>query len=441
MTRPPAPAAEPLDPERLFARLRDASGLVLAVSGGPDSTALMALVARWKSRPPVLVVSVDHGLRPEAAEDARLVAENAAKLGLPSRIMRTPERRESGNLQDWGRRARYACLAEAAREAGFDTIVTAHHREDQAETFLLRLARGSGVYGLAAMAEESDFESLRLARPLLRVARARLAEVAAEAGLAVTADPSNEDVRFDRVKLRKLMPVLAEHGLDASRLADTAGRLRRAASAIDHYVGALLKEHFSADSFGVVRGRVAALAEAPDEVGLRALALILTSVGGADYTPPLDPLENVYAAITNAAGEGGFRRTLHGVVLGLEAGRLVAMREWGRKGIVRVPAPAGSTLVWDRRFRVQAPHLPGELGIGPLGDAPRRLRSPSADAAILRTLPGLYIGDTLVAVPEGIAADDGEPTLGVLAAECLVAERLHMSGSAVDHHVAGRSLR
>ena len=100
---------------------------------------------------------------------------NAARLGLPWRIMRAPARPAGGNLQDWARRARYACLAAAAREAGFDTIVTAHHQDDQAETFLLRLARGSGVYGLAAMPEEGTYEGLALGRPLLDVPRAELA--------------------------------------------------------------------------------------------------------------------------------------------------------------------------------------------------------------------------------------------------------------------------
>ncbi len=127
--------------------------MVLAVSGGPDSTALMLLMARWRERPPVLVVSVDHGLRPGSADEACLVAENAGLLRLPSRIMQAAGPR-TGNLQDWARRARYHCLTKAADEARFDTIVTAHHEEHQAETFLLRLARGSGVYGLAAMRSE-----------------------------------------------------------------------------------------------------------------------------------------------------------------------------------------------------------------------------------------------------------------------------------------------
>jgi tRNA(Ile)-lysidine synthase len=383
----------------------------------------MLLVVRWSGRPPALVVTVDHGLRPEAAAEARLVADNAGKLGLPWRIMRAPARGQRGNLQDWARRARYRCLAEAAQEAGSDTIVTAHHRDDQAETFLLRLARGSGVYGLAAMAEEGTVEGLRLVRPLLGISRGRLAEIAAASGLATVADPSNEDLRFERVRLRRLMPALAEHGFTPERLAETAGRLGRAAAALDHYVERLIRERFQADPFGVISGPATAFAEVPEEVGLRALALILKSAGGADYTPRLDRLEALREAIL-AKRDGSLKRTLHGVVVTVRAGMLAARREWGRAGLPAIAAPAGSTLVWDRRFRVRVPELPGSLSIGPLGGAARRLRSAAADHATIRALPGLYAGAELLAAPEAIAvADQGEPLL-CLAAECLVGRRL-----------------
>ncbi len=214
----PAAQAEQLQPAQLFRQLAGRRGLILAVSGGADSTALMVLVARWAKRPPALVVSVDHGLRPEAAAEARIVAENAARLDLPWRIMKAPKRPPGGNLQDWARRARYSLLAEAAHEAGFDTIVTAHHEDDQAETFLLRLARGSGVYGLAAMPEEGSFDGVALARPLLSVPREALRKIAAASGLSVVDDPSNLDLRFDRVRVRAAMPGLAAIGLTPKRL-------------------------------------------------------------------------------------------------------------------------------------------------------------------------------------------------------------------------------
>ena len=426
---PPAAAAVTVDPRRLFATLAGRRGLVLAVSGGADSTALMSLMARWAERPPLLVATVDHGLRPDSAAEARLVAENAAQLGLPSRILTAPERGESGNLQDWARRARYHCLADAARETGFDTIVTAHHRDDQAETFLLRLARGSGIYGLASMPEEGTVDGIALARPLLGLSHAALVDIAAASDLAIVDDPSNANPRFDRVRMRGFMPQLSAHGLTPERLAETADRLRRAAGAIDHYVMALLRDHFETDSFGVVRGDPAALTEAPEETGLRALALLFRAVGGADYTPELRSLEALYATLRNERS-GQFQRTLHGVVLALAKNRLTARREWGRGDFLDSAASSGVTLVWDRRFRVEIPLLSGALGVGPLGRADMRLRSPLADHTTLQTLPGLFQNGILVAVPQGISLPDGLGSLQNLAVECLVARRLGIKSAA-----------
>lgn len=434
----PAANSPLLDSERLFRRLFAARGVILAVSGGPDSTALMVLVSRWTSRPPALVVSVDHGLRPEAAGEARQVAANAESLGLPWRIIKVPGTFSGGNLQDWARRARYDCLAAAARDAGFDTIVTAHHQDDQAETFMLRLARGSGVYGLASMAGETTVDGLRLARPLLEIPRAALLAIAADSGLPVASDPSNDDPRFDRVRMRRQMPALAEFGLTAERLSGTAASLGRAAAALDHYANVLLEREFHADDFGVVSGSVRGLADAPNEVGLRALALMLQAVGGAEYTPRLDHMEPALAAVLACSAEGRLKRTLHGVVLELRQGRLTAQREWGRVGIAAVTGPSGAVLHWDRRFRVRIP--PGDdLSIGPLGRSNRRLRSDAADRISLRTLPGLFTGETLLAVPDGVRADDKGDQLARLAAECTVSERLGLARRSAnrpaDHHV------
>jgi len=354
-----------------------------------------------------------------------MAAENAGGLGLPWRIVAAPPRLEGGNLQDWARRARYQCLADAAREAGFNTIVTAHHQDDQAETFLLRLARGSGVYGLAAMQEEGIVDGILLARPLLGVSRGALTEIARTSGLPIVDDPSNANPRFDRVRIRELMPALAEQGLTSSRVAETAARLRRAAAALDHYAAALLGESFSADGFGVVEGDADALANAPEEVGLRALALILRAVGGAAYTPELDSVEALRSAIIVLERGEALGRTLHGVALGVIDGRLTARREWGRAGLPGLAAAAGSTPVWDRRFRASVPMLEGALEIRPLGRSDFALKSSRADAATLRTLPGLYQNGTLVAVPDCLGLSGGALSLGSLKAECLVAGRLN----------------
>ncbi len=425
MPRKAGPAAEAasLDPRALFGRLQGRKGLVLAVSGGPDSTALMLLVARW-DRPPVLVATVDHGLRPESAREAELVAGNAAALGLPCRVLAAPEPFAGGNLQDWARRVRYRCLAAAAREAGFDTIVTAHHRDDQAETLLQRLARGSGVYGLAGMARESTLDGVALMRPLLDVPRSALAAVAAESGLSIVDDPSNADPRFDRVRMRSLMPQLAAHGLTAERLAETCARLGRAGAALDHYAGRLLRERFEADPFGGVAAPADALAEVPEEVGLRALALVLKAVGGAQYTPRLESVEALYRAVLEAGTGTALKRTLHGAEVAVDRGRLTARREWGRAGLATLAASPGATLLWDRRFCVEVPRLAGALEIAPLGRSDRRLRAPMANRGMLRVLPGLFRDGALVAVPQPVAADDREAPLDVLSAKCVVGEGL-----------------
>lgn len=433
MTKLARPAVPDLDPQRLFGHLAGARGLILAVSGGADSTALMALVARWSPRPPVLVVSVDHGVRSEAAAEVRQVAANAAQLGLAVRIMSAGPR-GPGNLQDWARRARYACLVQAAEEAGFDTVLMAHHRDDQAETLLLRLARGSGVYGLAGMRVLADLDGVAIARPLLHLSRKVLAELAEASGLPVSADPSNTDTGFARVRVRKLLPELAAHGLSAERLVQTAGHLARAAAALDHCATSLLGLHAAVDRFGVLRMDAAPFRSAHEEVGLRLLARIVQAIGGAEHTPPFDRLASLYEASTGVREVAAIRRTLHGAVIEAEAGGLTVRREWGRKGPPVVPVGSGATIQWDRRFSVQAPDLPGELSVGPLGASVGRVHAAGAGAAQLRTLPALFVAGQVVAVPEGVSVEDASAPLPTFPAYCTVARRLGLdTGEGVKH--------
>src|SRR4051794_40595803 len=155
----------------LFADWTSAPAIVLAVSGGPDSIALMWLAARWrralKRGPRLIAVTVDHGLRPEAAREAREVRRLAKTLDLPHRTLRWRGVKPQTGVPAAARAARYRLLAEAARASGATHILTAHTRDDQAETLLMRMLRGSGISGLAAMARQSEREGVWLARPLL----------------------------------------------------------------------------------------------------------------------------------------------------------------------------------------------------------------------------------------------------------------------------------
>ena len=225
------------DAKRLFADWKTAPALVLAVSGGPDSIALMWLAARWRRAlargPQLIAVTVDHGLRPEAAREAREVKRLAQSLDLPHRTLRWTGAKPKTGLPAAARSARYRLLAQAARQSHATHILTAHTRDDQAETLLMRLLRGSGIAGLAAMARESERDGLRLARPLLDVSKSQLIATLKKAGIDFADDPTNRDVNFTRPRIRAVMPALAAEGGDARSLARLASRLARANAAVE----------------------------------------------------------------------------------------------------------------------------------------------------------------------------------------------------------------
>jgi tRNA(Ile)-lysidine synthase len=225
------------DAKQLFADWKDVPAIVLAVSGGPDSVALMWLMARWRRSlargPDLLAVTVDHGLRVEAAREAREVKRLARTLDLSHRTMRWTGPKPVTGVPAAARAERYRLLTEAARAAGATHIFTAHTRDDQAETVLMRLLRGSGIAGLSAMARESERAGVVLARPLLDLPKSRLIATLNKAAIAYADDPSNRDPAFTRPRLRALLPVLAAEGGDARGLARLASRLARANAAVD----------------------------------------------------------------------------------------------------------------------------------------------------------------------------------------------------------------
>src|SRR5450755_4437995 len=223
--------------KRLFADWRTAPAIVLAVSGGPDSIALMWLAVRWRCAlargPRLIAVTVDHGLRAEAAAEARHVKQLARSLELPHRTVRWTGPKPKTGLPAAARTARYTLLAQLARSVRATHILTAHTRDDQAETLLMRLLRGSGIAGLAAMARQSERDGVLLARPFLHVSKSQLIATLKKAKLGFADDPTNRDLNFARPRIRTLMPVLAAEGGDTRNLARLASRLARANQAVE----------------------------------------------------------------------------------------------------------------------------------------------------------------------------------------------------------------
>jgi tRNA(Ile)-lysidine synthase len=284
MAAPPPPADAFSDEglERLFASLNQASGIVAAVSGGPDSIALMHLLVRWGapgSRPPVLVATVDHGLRPEAAEEAAFVAREAAALGLPHRILAWTGEKPKTGIQEAAREARYRLLVDYAREAGASHLLTAHTLDDQAETVMMRLARGSGLSGLAGMRRETGRDGIVHARPLLDRPKSILLDLCREQGWRFVSDPSNANELYARVRWRKLMPLLAAEGLDAERLVRFAERAAQADEALDLKAREALDQAGPIFEGGNLSFQAGILASEPFEIAVRVLERALIRVG------------------------------------------------------------------------------------------------------------------------------------------------------------------
>jgi tRNA(Ile)-lysidine synthase len=334
----PVSAAEA---KTLFDPLASAAALVLAVSGGPDSTALLLMAARWrqarKTGPRLLAVTIDHGLRRESAGEARAVARLAHALGVPHRIVRWTGKKPATGLQQSARGARYRLLAKAAVRAKAGAIVTAHTLDDQAETVLIRMSRGSGLGGLGAMAREAPLPvggEAMLVRPLLEIPKARLIATLRRARIAFADDPSNRDPRFTRARLRGVMCALAREGLDARRLSLLARRLRRAEAAIETAVDGAMAALSPApwSDRGPIVFDAGHFNRLPAEVALRLLGRAIARTGD-EGSLQLGKLETLYEALkrANADDASHWRRTLAGALVTLGGTRLAIERAPARR--------------------------------------------------------------------------------------------------------------
>ncbi|MGE0717248.1 MAG: tRNA lysidine(34) synthetase TilS [Alphaproteobacteria bacterium] len=367
--------------------------MAVAVSGGRDSMALALLADAWARAlgGSVLALTVDHGLRPEAADEARRVAAWLTSRGIPHRILRGGMPSAAAGLQAAARALRYRLLEEACRAAGALHLLLAHQRDDQAETVLLRREDGSGPDGLAGMASLRETRDLRVLRPLLRFPRARLAATLAAMGQQWIDDPSNVDRRFARARLRAELDGAAREALLAAAAAAAADRAaaerRTAADAAGCAVVA---------DAGYVLLDPAGLARAAD-AGERVVRGALRAVGGASYPPRSVRLGRLMAAI--AAGLPR-PRTLAGC-------RIVAWR--GSVMVCREPAAVGEAATfdaqgrarWDDRFDVAvAPPAPPGWRVAALGRR-RAAGAAGVPGPARPSLPAVWDGDTIVAVPIG----------------------------------------
>jgi len=400
----PAVAAD----DSLLECLDDVPSAALAVSGGADSTALMVLAAgyaRARSRDlgTITVLTVDHGLRPEAAAEAVAVAAVAARLGLAHVTLKWTGEKPDTGIQEAARFARLDLMTGWCVANDVGHLVLAHTLNDQAETFLMRLARGSGLDGLSSIASTGSWNGVKLLRPLLYVPRENLETRLEREGIGWIEDPSNFDPRFTRVRARALLTTLAEAGLSADALADAAGQMREARDALERATDAGARRALTVYDAGLCTLDLGALADESRDIAERLLRRTVMAVGARPYPPEWSEVSRLADWVRGGAAGG---RTLAGCQIARSKDRLLVFREFGREGLETLALEPGARAVWDRRFHVAAPaEIPGPvtvraLGSDGLGQLPREVVRPrSLPASAAHTLPSFWWRGDLVAVP------------------------------------------
>jgi tRNA(Ile)-lysidine synthase len=422
---------------------KDRLRIALAVSGGADSMALMVLAHSWASRcpspPDLTVLTVDHRLRVESQGEAAWVKEQAGRLGLRHEILPWTGPKPRTGIQAAARAARYGLMFEFCRGAGIDVLATAHTAEDQAETLLMRLARGSGLDGLAAISPVTVRDGLTLSRPLLSIPRARLKASLEARGRSWLEDPSNRDTRFERVRMREALSTAKALHLAPEKLSLSARRLDRAQLALDAITAGFLRAGLQIHPAGYGEMPLAALRETEEEIAIRAIALMASIFGGGQRPVRLARIETLHAALIGSDLKAA---TLGGCLFAPRGSTLRAVREFGRIAPIRTPVPSPGRLLWDGRFAVMAPTGEG-LTIGALGaEGVAHIRASGGraplPAQVAHSLPALWRGEKLMFAP--FAQFPGDKPAGWVSRASAVfvgAARLGSEAGANHIHKAG----
>ena len=402
----PAPDAAPPLGDGTFADLlvplgpfEPAPRLAVGVSGGADSLALVWLAHRWaKARGgSVLALTVDHRLRPESGSEAMRVARILAAHDIDHTVLtwRDPP---NGASEAQARAARHRLLGDACAARSIAHLLLAHTRDDQAETVLLRFAKGSGPDGLAGIPAMRETNQLRLLRPLLGVTKAQLRATCVTAGLTAIEDPSNADPRFARARLRQAATGLAVEGMTADRLVDLAHRCALDRVVLEAETASLLVETVTLNPLGFAVLDPQPLAGVPTGIVHRVIGAVIATVGGGDYLPRREALLRVLGDLTGGRQTGA--RTLGGCRLRF-ARRITVTREpdAARRASVTVRTPG--PLLWDGRFRVTVTGEMLEGGPVEIGHVGKALERSGIDtpAAALASLPAAWRHSTMVAEP------------------------------------------
>jgi tRNA(Ile)-lysidine synthase len=397
--------ARPLALDELAAALDALGGfearpqIAVAVSGGPDSMALILLAACWARQcgGRAWALTVDHGLRPESAEEARTVDGWLELRAIPHEVLVWGGDKPTSGIQEAARDARYRLLAQWCRAHGVLHLLTAHHREDQVETHLIRRRAGSGIDGLAGMSAVRELAGCRLVRPLLSVSRTRLLALLAQEGQPFLRDPSNLNPAFERSRLRSAADLpggVTPDGVVAELRAHGRQRIER-----ERVLDELLARAAGLHPAGFAALDPAILATADAETAERLLGRVAACVGAARYPARRARIARLRAEL---AARPDRACTLGGCRFVPWRRRLLVLREL----VAASPAvrlEPGAALVWDRRFAADlTPTAPSGFMLGYLGGSglPAEARGHGDLPRLVHSiLPALWDDEGLAAVP------------------------------------------
>ena len=386
----------------LFSSYLNHSKIALAVSGGRDSMALMCLVYRWKAHLAlnieIEVLTVNHNLRKAAEDECRFVKKIAKDYGFKHKILTWEHGHIETSIQEKARNARYQLMLDYVREKNIDTILTAHTSDDNIETFIMRLAKGSGLDGLKSINEIRHADGIQIERPLLSLSRSLTTEILRSTGNEWVDDPTNEDERFERVKIRNNISSLSSFNISSGNLTKTIQRLTRAHESISFFTNLVSQELVELSELGHADVNFDKLRNYPKEIILRVLAKALTDINGG--TVSLSSLEAVFTELIKTER----CKTLNGCQIIPQKNKYVIVRE--NRGISPAEIKINERISWDGRFDV---HLKScdktNIVIDQIGNADD-LRTmidgtsfQSMPKYVLRTLPGGFIKDKLVLLP------------------------------------------
>jgi len=395
---------------KLFNKYIDDKPIALAVSGGPDSTAMMQIAALSKKlkNSNVTVIVIDHGLREESKNEANIVCKNAKLFGFKFKILKWDGVKPKTRIQEIARKTRYKLMTSWCKKKGIEKLFLAHHLDDQVETFLMRLGKGSGVDGLAVMDFVTETSSLKLVRPFLEIPKTRFIEILGITNLEWISDPSNFNSDYKRSRIRKILPILSKEGINSKQIGLVIKRMRSAKDALNSQTNTLLKKYLSnVDNVAYFLNKELFKDAKEKEILLRVLEKIFMNISGSIYPPRRNKLENILSWILE--NNNVKAKTLTGVVVRKRKSEFIFYREPDDcYKSVNIRPLTSRYSCWDDRFFLKA-NKSNNLQIRALGDVGitilkeekilKRQGFQNVPLSAWKTVPGVWSKKRLISVP------------------------------------------